>query len=179
MDGHNRYRILKNHPEFRYSVKEMDFTDRGEALNWICRNQLGRRNLTPMQKKYLIGLQYKAQKMSHGGDRRSISESSDKNDHEMRWALKRFRKLQPDIELPHITPHVFRHMFCTNMANAGMDVKNLQYLMGHSDVGVTLNIYTHSSYDHAAAQLLKLVRKAPESTPVTTPITTPNWRKMA
>ena len=55
VDGHNRYRILKNHPELRYFVKEMDFTDRGEALNWICWNQLGRRNLTPMQKKYLIG----------------------------------------------------------------------------------------------------------------------------
>ena len=96
-------------------------------------------------------------------------------ENEIRWALKRFRKLHPDIGLPHITPHVFRHTFCTNMANAGMDVKNLQYLMGHSDVGVTLNIHTHSSYDHAAYQLLKLVRKAPESTPVTTP----NWRKMA
>lgn len=96
-------------------------------------------------------------------------------ENEMRWAMKKFKKLHPDIELPHITPHVFRHTFCTNMANAGMDVKNLQYLMGHSDVGVTLNIYTHSSYDHAADQLLKLVRKAPESTPVTTP----NWRKMA
>lgn len=65
------------------------------------------------------------------------------------------------------------------MANTGMGVKNLQYLMGHSDVGVTLNIYTHSSYDNAADQLLKLVKKAPESTPGTTPITTPNWRKMA
>ena len=81
VDGHNRYHILKKHPEIKYSVKEMDFSDRGEALNWICRNQLGSRNLTPMQKKYLIGLQYKAQKMSHGGDRRNISESSDKNDH--------------------------------------------------------------------------------------------------
>lgn len=100
-------------------------------------------------------------------------------ENEMRWALKKFRKLHPDIKLQHITPHVFRHTFCTNMANAGMDVKNLQYLMGHSDVGVTLNIYTHSSYDHAADQLLRLVKKAQESTPVTTPITTPNWRKMA
>ncbi len=100
-------------------------------------------------------------------------------ENEMRWAMKKFKKLHPDIRLPHITPHVFRHTFCINMANAGMDVKNLQYLMGHSDVGVTLNIYTHSSYDHAADQLLKLVRKVPESTPVTTPITTPNWRKMA
>ena len=100
-------------------------------------------------------------------------------ENEMRRAMKKFRKLHPDIRLPHITPHVFRHTFCTNMANAGMDVKNLQYLMGHSDVGVTLNIYTYSIYDHAADQLLKLVGKAPDSTPVTTPITTPNWRKMA
>ena len=45
-------------------------------------------------------------------------------------------KLYPDKPLPHITPHVFRHTFCTNMANAGMDIKTLQYVMGHSDVGV-------------------------------------------
>ena len=82
-------------------------------------------------------------------------------ENEMRWALKKFKKLHPDIELPHITPHVFRHTFCTNMANAGLDVKSLQYLMGHSDVGVTLNVYTHSNYDQAADQLLKLVREAP------------------
>jgi len=36
--------------------------------------------------------------------------------------------------LPRLTPHVLRHTFYPNMANAGMDVKSLQYLMGHSDV---------------------------------------------
>lgn len=46
------------------------------------------------------------------------------------------------VPLPLITPHVFRHTFCTNMADAGMDIKSLQYLMGHSDVGITLNVYT-------------------------------------
>ena len=81
VDGHNRYRILKKHPELKYTVKEISFNDRGEALNWICENQLGRRNLSPMQKKYLLGIQYKAQKMSHGGSRRSTEFSSDKNDH--------------------------------------------------------------------------------------------------
>lgn len=77
-------------------------------------------------------------------------------ENEMRWAMKKFKKLHPETELPHITPHVFRHTFCTNLANAGMDVKNLQYLMGHSDVGVTLNIYTHANYDNAAGQMLDL-----------------------
>jgi len=58
--------------------------------------------------------------------------------------------------LPHITPHVFRHTFCTNFANAGMDIKNLQYLMGHSDAGVTLNVYAHASYQHAADQMVQI-----------------------
>ena len=59
-------------------------------------------------------------------------------ENEMRWAMKKYKKLYPDKPLPHITPHVFRHTFCTNMANAGMDIKTLQYVMGHSDVGVLL-----------------------------------------
>ncbi len=42
--------------------------DRAAAIAWICRNQLGRRNLTPEQKKYLIGKQYEAEKASRGYD---------------------------------------------------------------------------------------------------------------
>ena len=79
-------------------------------------------------------------------------------ENEMRWAMKKYNKLYPDKPLPHITPHVFRHTFCTNMANSGMDVKMLQYLMGHSDVCVTLNVYAHSSYERAAEQLTKVVQ---------------------
>lgn len=78
-------------------------------------------------------------------------------ENEMRWAMKKYKKLHPEQPLPHITPHVFRHTFCTNMANKGMDIKTLQYLMGHSDVGVTLNVYTHASYDRAAQQMAKIV----------------------
>ena len=78
-------------------------------------------------------------------------------ENEMRWAMKKYEKLHPEQPLPHITPHVFRHTFCTNMANKGMDIKTLQYLMGHSDVGVTLNVYTHASYDRAVEQMAKIV----------------------
>lgn len=60
------------------------------------------------------------------------------------------------IPLPKITPHVFRHTFCTNMANAGMDLKSLQYIMGHSDVSVTLNVYTHTEYAKAEAAMAKV-----------------------
>ena len=66
-------------------------------------------------------------------------------------------KLYSDKQLPHITPHVFRHTFCTNMANAGMNIKTLQYVMRHSNVGVTLNVYTHASYDRVAEQMAKIL----------------------
>ena len=57
--------------------------------------------------------------------------------------------------LPSITPHVLRHTFCTNMQRAGIDVKSLQYLMGHSNVSVTLDIYTHSDYESVEAAFEK------------------------
>ena len=49
---------------------------------------------------------------------------------------------------PRVTPHVLRHTFCTNMQQAGIDVKSLQYLMGHSNVSVTLDVYTHINFDN-------------------------------
>lgn len=79
-------------------------------------------------------------------------------ENEMRWAMKKYKKLHPDKPLPHITPHVFRHTFFTNYANSGMDIKNLQYLMGHLDAGVTLNVYTHASYAHAAEQMAQIAQ---------------------
>ena len=71
VDGHNRYRIAQAHPGIGFRTHEKQFNNRYEALSWICKNQLGRRNLTPQQKKYLIGQRYKAEKQIHGGDRKS------------------------------------------------------------------------------------------------------------
>ena len=68
VDGHNRYTIAKKHPEIPFTIHEKEFASRYEAIIWICKNQLGRRNLTPEQKKYLIGKQYEAEKMMLGGD---------------------------------------------------------------------------------------------------------------
>ena len=69
VDGHNRYRIAAKHPHILFTTCEKAFADRYEAIAWICKNQLGRRNLTKEQKKYLIGKQYEAEKASHGGER--------------------------------------------------------------------------------------------------------------
>ena len=59
------------------------------------------------------------------------------------------------LQLHFITPYICRHSYCTNMANSGMNPKTLQYLRGHSDVSVTLNIYTHIGYDDAKKELDK------------------------
>ena len=66
-------------------------------------------------------------------------------------------ELYPDKQLPHITAHVFRQMFWSNMANAGMDIKTFQYVMRHSDVGFTLNVYIHANYERAAEHMAKIL----------------------
>ena len=68
VDGHNRYRIMLKHPEIQipFDIYEKEFSDRFAAIAWICKNQLGRRNLTPEDRKYLIGKQYEAEKQSVG-----------------------------------------------------------------------------------------------------------------
>jgi len=60
------------------------------------------------------------------------------------------------VQMPNITPHVCRHTYCSNMAKSGMNPKTLQYLMGHSDIGVTLNVYTHVGLDDASKELEKM-----------------------
>ena len=60
------------------------------------------------------------------------------------------------VQMPYITPHVCRHTFCSNMAKAGMNPKTLQYIMGHSDIGVTLNTYTHLQFDDALEEMKKV-----------------------
>lgn len=57
------------------------------------------------------------------------------------------------VQMPKVTPHVCRHTYCSNMAKGGMNPKTLQYLMGHADIGVTLNTYTHLNFDDAKEEV--------------------------
>lgn len=61
------------------------------------------------------------------------------------------------VQMPKVTPHVCRHTFCSNMAKSGMNPKTLQYIMGHSEIGVTLNTYTHLGYEDAEEEMQKIV----------------------
>jgi hypothetical protein len=65
LDGHNRLAICQRRG-IQYDVKEMEFASRDEAKDWIIRNQLARRNLSPKQICYLRGLQYDAEKRRVG-----------------------------------------------------------------------------------------------------------------
>ena len=60
------------------------------------------------------------------------------------------------VQMPNITPHVCRHTYCSNMAKSGMNPKTLQYLMGHSDISVTMNVYTHIGFDDAKEELKRM-----------------------
>ena len=85
VDGHNRYTIAKKHPEIPFTVHEKEFASRYEAIIWICKNQLGRRNLTPEQKKYLVGKQYEAEKAlipNEKGTNQYTSLVGGQNDHQ-------------------------------------------------------------------------------------------------
>lgn len=54
-------------------------------------------------------------------------------------------------------PHVCRHTYCSDQAKAGMNPKTLQYLMGHSDISVTMNVYTHIGLDDAEEEELRKI----------------------
>lgn len=82
-------------------------------------------------------------------------ESKNSMERRTRRILAKYNKLH-DKPLPNITPHIFRHTFCSNMANAGMNVNYLKYIMGHSKVTTTLDVYTHSDYEEAARQMMLL-----------------------
>lgn len=87
VDGHNRYKIIQKYPDIPFTTYEKYFANRYEAISWICKNQLGRRNISPEQKKYLVGQKYDAEKKAHGaadgfrGNQYNEKVVSGQNDH--------------------------------------------------------------------------------------------------
>ena len=79
VDGHNRWKIILEHPEIPYRVKEMQFVDKWAAFDWMYKKQLGRRNLTDEQRTMILGKMHEARKNTKGGDRRSQEFSKDQN----------------------------------------------------------------------------------------------------
>lgn len=74
----------------------------------------------------------------------------------MQHILEKYNSIYK-VQMPKVTPHVCRHTFCSNMAKSGMNPKTLQYIMGHSDISVTLNTYTHINFEDAQSELKRVV----------------------
>ena len=76
-------------------------------------------------------------------------------EHRFRSMLGRYNEIYK-VQMPKITPHMCRHTYCSNMAKSGINPKTLQYLMGHSDISVTMNVYTHIGFDDAEEELKRM-----------------------
>lgn len=72
VDGHNRYNICSRH-NIKYNVQLREFNSKEQAKDWMITNQLGRRNLTPLQQSYLRGKRYANEKKAWGGKRDQLA----------------------------------------------------------------------------------------------------------
>ena len=68
----------------------------------------------------------------------------------------RFHKILEKAGIRRINYHALRHTFATRCIEAGVDVKSLSEILGHANVGITLNTYVHSSLDLKREQLEKV-----------------------
>jgi integrase len=76
-------------------------------------------------------------------------------EHRFNHAVERYNDIFK-VQMPNITQYVCRHTYCSNMARARMNPKTLQYLMGHSDISVTMNVYTHLGFGDAKDEMIRL-----------------------
>ena len=74
----------------------------------------------------------------------------------LKRVVKKYNKTHY-IALSHITPHTLRHTFCTRLAQRNMNPKNLQYIIGHSNIAITLNLYAHASEVGANREMRSMI----------------------
>ena len=76
-------------------------------------------------------------------------------EHRLNHMVKRYNEIFRE-QMPNITPHVCRHTYCSIQARAGMYPQTRQYLMGHSDISVTMNTYTHLGLEDAVDEMNRM-----------------------
>lgn len=125
------------------------------TVNDYLKTEAGKRNL-PLSEELEAWLR-KEKKVSHSKyvmamkNHKPLTQSS----YRTMWKLI-------DRELPdtHITAHILRHTYITRLFEAGLDIKEIQYLAGHSTVDMTLRIYTHYDRQAREAKTAEKVREA-------------------
>lgn len=71
-----------------------------------------------------------------------------------------WRLIERELPDTHVTAHILRHTFITRLFEAGLDIKEIQYLAGHSTIGMTLKVYTHYDRRSGGTQTAEKVRDA-------------------
>lgn len=65
-------------------------------------------------------------------------------------------KIAKKLGIPKFSMHTFRHTFATRCIEANMNPKTLQTILGHSDISLTLNLYTHTTAEQMKKEMEKL-----------------------
>jgi integrase len=142
-------RLIILQPKSESGIRKIPMTPKArEALQRIIANR-PKPDVEPVVDGYTLFLKLSKYNGKYSPSRASHVEGS------FQLIVKSYNKEHPDDPLS-VTPHVLRHTFCTELVHKNIGVKNVQYLMGHNDVDVTLNIYADSSYEKAREAMKKL-----------------------
>jgi hypothetical protein len=117
IDGHNRYRICRQHG-ISFKTTHLTFEDRQDVIDWMVRNQLGKRNITEETKSYLRGLQYRREKNRRGGNKRFNSAADQES------TSKRLAEEHKVSDKTIKRDEQFANAIDTIARFAGVDVKN-------------------------------------------------------
>ena len=71
-----------------------------------------------------------------------------------------WRLIERELPNTHVTAHILRHTYITRLFEAGLDIKEIQYLAGHSTMDMTLKVYTHYDRRSREAKTAEKVREA-------------------
>lgn len=78
--------------------------------------------------------------------------------YELKKAVEMYNK-EAEYKIPPISAHILRHTGCTREAEDGMDIKVLQYIMGHSNTQITNNVYNHVNDERAAREIMNMAER--------------------
>ena len=161
---------LENDP---LGMRAIDTVKQSDAKEWAIRmndkpkTKNGKRELPLTERAYqalerILKNRGKAQPLVVDGysnflflNREGLPKVAGNYESMVRGLIKKYNKTHKD-KLPNITPHSFRHTYCTNMANKGMNPNTLQYIMGHANITMTLGYYAHGTFQSAKAELERL-----------------------
>ena len=142
--------ILVTEPKTESGFRDIPMTN---EVRLSARNLITKRKA--IQKDVMVAGYVGFLSVTRNGRPRTHSEYADA----VRLLMERYNEVS-DLKIERCTPHVLRHTFCTRCIASGMDIKTVQYLMGHSDASTTLNVYTDSDFGNVVSNMKRLEANA-------------------